>query len=1190
MKKNILLSLLFVCVINSFGQHGQNMTPNFTPPSPEAFTMTKYGDVPIDEFNGKVQLNIPIYQYKSGQLTLPISANYYGAGVKVDDLPTQIGVNWLLEAGGVITREIRDKPDEYPVRINITDEEINTLNQLDCTVPAEQLRTILENTGNDTEADIFRFHLFNYSGSFYLDDNLKAQLVKNEQNLKIDIQGNLSVDKTFVITDPEGIKYYFGGSEASEQTRTRTVLSGGGGITSNAIGITSFYLFKIQHPINGTIFLQYDTLPMYIIALNNSYSLTKSVQTDLGGDCSGSTSDQQLITTTQNVISDQKLLKRIYSDDHNEIIVFNRTTIDNNSFKSYLNNIEIRKDSNLEDFNGMLLSKIEFEYFGLENPLTASRFFLTKVIKDKALQSLTEPGKKYEEYKMEYNKPDLLPERFSKKIDMLGYFNGINNTSLYPCFNDAGLDCPNRKAIFTNSSRGVLSRIYYPTGGYTDFEYEPQPGITSGTQTIDGSLFFNQDVPSERTGEVPVVPNIGTRANIDLTCSDYNEYANHWAKFVLEITDLTVSPITIRTEQASHGVRNFTYDFIPNHNYKIQYKLVLPTSSNINGYAAEGRFSIVYPNNSIPTEGAGVRIKRISNVAYGDIQESKKRFYYKAYDKLNSRAEDLFEFMPRKSMSGTMKSCPFGTFFGSMIPVITQTLYSDYSYSDFNCSNIKYRESTNVTVSYGGDDFEQGGVEKTFLVTDKEADYFEVTPKTTRAVESYQSGAPNSKYNNISLDGLVTKEKTFKNVDNAIFKIREKIYKYDYPLIAKRTNIYGYKLYDFANLPNIYIVLEHMTIPYSHNGFLDCLNPNSTNRCNCCNYEKKIYDYMFEKMRDKLQTENSPLFANFDAKIASGNYVVHYSFNRDYNSATILLKELTGICTMSNTLSNYFIGGYYTKSYDFMKTSEKETLYIDPVPANLVAVDPIEAVPGDPTQEQLEDSYKKITTTKSYKYGGLKGLPTIITTDNSDGAVYVTKYYYSNDASALGLRAAQIAACDALVVQNRVTLPIQTEQYRNGELLSKQRTTYKQWPGATGPVLPELIQAAKGGAGLEERVAFTQYDAKGNPELVAVKNGMVTKYIYNNYNQVHVKIENYIYSEHPTTLPSPEESDCLIINAYPSSMVTIYNYDQNTNQIISIVNPNCQKTYYEYDAMHKLKYIRDDNRNILQEFDDNYKP
>ena len=109
--KFFLVPVMMLLAMAATGQNDLKL-PEITPPSPEAYELTKYGDVPINEFTGMVSLNIPLYSLRAGQLEMPISLNYAGAGVKVDQLSTMTGINWTLSAGGLIARTIYDIPEQ----------------------------------------------------------------------------------------------------------------------------------------------------------------------------------------------------------------------------------------------------------------------------------------------------------------------------------------------------------------------------------------------------------------------------------------------------------------------------------------------------------------------------------------------------------------------------------------------------------------------------------------------------------------------------------------------------------------------------------------------------------------------------------------------------------------------------------------------------------------------------------------------------------------------------------------------------------------------------------------------------------------------------------------------------------------------------------------------------------------------
>lgn len=82
-------------------------------PSPNATDIGRYGEYPVSPYTGNVQVSIPLHTVKCGIHELPITLNYIGGGVKIDSHPGWVGLNWMLSAGGAITREINTRPDEF---------------------------------------------------------------------------------------------------------------------------------------------------------------------------------------------------------------------------------------------------------------------------------------------------------------------------------------------------------------------------------------------------------------------------------------------------------------------------------------------------------------------------------------------------------------------------------------------------------------------------------------------------------------------------------------------------------------------------------------------------------------------------------------------------------------------------------------------------------------------------------------------------------------------------------------------------------------------------------------------------------------------------------------------------------------------------------------------------------------------
>ena len=79
---------------------------NVTPPSPNVQAMQKYGDIPVSAYTGVPNISIPIYTAKFRDISIPISLSYHASGIKVAEEASQVGLGWVLNAGGQISRNI----------------------------------------------------------------------------------------------------------------------------------------------------------------------------------------------------------------------------------------------------------------------------------------------------------------------------------------------------------------------------------------------------------------------------------------------------------------------------------------------------------------------------------------------------------------------------------------------------------------------------------------------------------------------------------------------------------------------------------------------------------------------------------------------------------------------------------------------------------------------------------------------------------------------------------------------------------------------------------------------------------------------------------------------------------------------------------------------------------------------------
>lgn len=80
--------------------------------SPEAAGLGKYGQVPVNYFNGLPEITIPLTTFKAKGYELPIYLSYHASGNKTDSHPGWVGLGWTLHAGGVINRIVKGYKDE----------------------------------------------------------------------------------------------------------------------------------------------------------------------------------------------------------------------------------------------------------------------------------------------------------------------------------------------------------------------------------------------------------------------------------------------------------------------------------------------------------------------------------------------------------------------------------------------------------------------------------------------------------------------------------------------------------------------------------------------------------------------------------------------------------------------------------------------------------------------------------------------------------------------------------------------------------------------------------------------------------------------------------------------------------------------------------------------------------------------
>lgn len=80
--------------------------------TPQTAEFMKQGIFPVSLYTGKVNVSMPLYQYKDPDFEIPVTISYGSDGFQPGKHSGFVGHDWILNAGGCITREIYNLPDE----------------------------------------------------------------------------------------------------------------------------------------------------------------------------------------------------------------------------------------------------------------------------------------------------------------------------------------------------------------------------------------------------------------------------------------------------------------------------------------------------------------------------------------------------------------------------------------------------------------------------------------------------------------------------------------------------------------------------------------------------------------------------------------------------------------------------------------------------------------------------------------------------------------------------------------------------------------------------------------------------------------------------------------------------------------------------------------------------------------------
>jgi YD repeat-containing protein len=1157
MKKSIKLLLLaatycFVCpAVHSQEKDikilDEDEYTNVIPPSPTAYELGKYGQIPIGYFTGTPNVSVPVYNYQAGMLSVPISLSYNSNGIKVDQLASHVGLGWSMGVGGVITRIVRDLPDEIGYNNFPTRRMYPT--------GIEEYTYFREGTEAeiDSEPDIFMYNFMGMSGKFMFDNN-KQILMMPCAEIRIE-QFKISG------TNDMGFRFYSGDGVIYEFIVTEKTLASSHQRSLDYRIITSWYLSKIIHPLGDEIEFVYSSESYeYINSVSQMhYRSLMGIVPSCSGDETKCQSYNEVKTMENHSDIQGKRISIIQSNNSlNGKVKFNYD-ITHPEIPGY----ELVTGIVVLDADSQTIEDISLDYLLTNN----KRVFLEKLTYSDITKS----------YILEYNHPDGLCKRLSLSQDYWGYYNGKSNNYLLPKINDHVffIDSPyagDRELDHSFAQKGMLKKITFPTKGTSEFVYEPNsyfgdeqqfpepvdvqinylcdnispancPGETFTTSIIpfDQEIKLSADVMFEEYGE-----DCDSSHTLKATIRVYDETSNTYIELFL-MTNNGWYPIGT-TVYANPGSANEWKAYLDEDHI---YTISLLTTRKC--HQARCMFSYydqdyTVVHKDIPTGGS--RIKRL--IVKDPITEvtDTTTYYYNQYDERFISSGDPgqgkgFYISKRQSRLPCGLPCSF-------IDCEYYILQSSTMNNLFNTSgnNIYYEY---VTASFGGDDFPNGGETHEYRI---QHDY----PGFPLAGDGFAQSS--TSWTNFGWDNGLEK-----SVE--VFRVEEG----QKQLVSKQIN-------EYTNDPRLADTIYSYAISKNYDNV--CVNEDFYHICTLAETQESC-----EQVGWKCTLSNGSghqhhwIFPLFWDPVFKGMTFCNGGLEPpiSHNVPRIDCPPCHGH-PEGDTL-------WYTDELENLNVIE----YMNLSSWNYLSKKTVE--------EYDSDNSGKVTKTTEYIYDNPLHLQlSRVKTFDSKGIEQINQVYYPQDYDT--------SIFSQLIHQNMVAKPIDQRTLYNGKLQGGKLVHYneKGQPIAIDQAEDEINTTVGFNQNQpysygNQRMTLT-YDNMGN-KLLSYKgeNNMETVILWGYiFSKPIVKIENATESQVMGVLSAMNLSyaelqlldggaliDFISVmrnhDDLKSSMVTSYTYDPMIG-LTSVTDPTGRVTWYDYDDLGRLETVRDMDGKILK--------
>jgi YD repeat-containing protein len=501
MKNRFIITLLLSLVaISSRAQHMQSLAPPI-PTSPQATSIKQHGDFEINYFTGVPDISIPLYEVNHCGYKIPLSIKYSPQPLKPGYNYDVFGHGWGLSINSCVSRTIKSLPDE----LNNFKIESNLQSQYYQYYASSMM------TNYNWEHDAFNVTLPDGSSfEMAIDKDNSGTMhytVSNGRNVKIQCNYGPYDLYSFVIIDENGVKYTFDGADTPYL-----------GTSNYSQTFVSWQLTRIDLPNapDSPILLEYaNTIEAQQYVSNEPGVFIKHFWFPKNA---LNVSEDQYYGNPAPISSElsykMKLLSFIHYGNTYISINYQNGTI---SAKNYVKDIRIIDNDGLNRVIAFNLNRRLVYRPGGTSIDSVSQLSRVKVLNPLQTDSA-------EVYRFDYSGPGSYYS-FSG-TDHWGYLNSVGDNynvgrlNLFMEFNPVGniwLAPLSAMAIQKNSqdlapyyklqltttpfvdnhaaadiyAHGILRKITYPTGGYTEFTFGNNRCLTRTDQ--DGNYIYNKN-------------------------------------------------------------------------------------------------------------------------------------------------------------------------------------------------------------------------------------------------------------------------------------------------------------------------------------------------------------------------------------------------------------------------------------------------------------------------------------------------------------------------------------------------------------------------------------------------------------------------------------------------------------------------------------------------------------------------